>query len=80
MTRERRYYNLDTLKGELLVFEERYGMTSEALDEACLTEGGPADLSSFDRLVWLDTYREVCRLSAASVPAPRRRRTLQPAG
>ena len=58
----RHYYNADSLRGELLAFEKRYGLSSADFYERHAQGNTPEVVTLFDRVVWSDTYREACRL------------------
>jgi hypothetical protein len=72
---EKRYYSIESLEGELREFEERYGLRSDDFYRAYLDGTEPSHVETFDRVVWADLYRTLCRLRGASSRA-----ALQPAG
>ena len=67
---ERHYYSTSSLRGELLIFEQRYGLASAEFYDRHIHDDAPQAVTPFDRVVWADTYNEACRLE---------HRTLQPA-
>lgn len=72
---EKRYYTAEMLEADLAVFEQRYGMPSQDFYRAHTHQNGrSADVPAFDRVVWADLYRALCRLRGANPVA------LQPAG
>ena len=67
---ERRHYSIESLEGELRVFEDRYEISSEDAFRQHTAGGCPAGVSSFDLMVWIDAYCEAERLRAAPRPLP----------
>ncbi|MGO9819662.1 MAG: hypothetical protein ACLPTJ_03280 [Solirubrobacteraceae bacterium] len=59
---ERHYYSAESLRDELRTFEERYGLSSADFYKRHVNSEAPRSVTPFDRVVWSDTYREVCRL------------------
>ena len=57
---DRTYYDVDSLRSVLPLFEEYYGVSSEDFYAAHLADDGlPEGLTGFDRHVWASFYRDV---------------------
>lgn len=62
------YYNTDTLRSELDIYEEKHGLISEDLLKLYNADTIPEDITGFDAFVWASTYREWQRLSSITSP------------
>lgn len=59
---DKRYYTADTLEAELREFEQRFGVRSDEFYVAAMRDEAPESVDPFDRFLWLQTYRDACRL------------------
>ena len=70
------YYTAEMLETDLGAYEERYGRSSADFYREYSEGSDLVGVLPFDRVVWADLYRALCRVRGAVIPQAE----LQPAG